>query len=171
MKLHALFFDSALQDAILEDLKRDIETYKHTPPGLMGCRVKPMPPGHPPSSINGFFAGSEPTPDVAARKLCDTCDLSCVETGPHWGRIWLMLILLMVSPRLTQSILSEPGNLGALQQTYIHGKSTGFRVEPFRQRMHTMMCGDTGDGNAMTPFEIVVRELYQLRQTVTAPLA
>lgn len=167
MQLHALFFNAALQDAILNDLKRDLDFFKTIPPGLMGALQKPMASRQPPTSINGYFAGSEPDAPETARKLCDTCDLTCVEEGPQWTRIWLMLILLMVSPRLTQSILKEPGEIGQRQQQYINGKTTGFRLEPFRQRMYTMMFGDVDDANAMTPFEIVVRELYELRQTVT----
>ena len=168
MRLHALFFDKALQDLIFADLKRDMETFKNIPPGLMGCTFQSIPPGQPTTSISGFFPGSEPVGCESARKLCDFCSLDVVEDGPHWARIWLMLILVLVSPRLTQSVLDEPGALGASQRAYLGGKTNGFRLAPFHERMHTMMCGDMHDANAMTPFEIVVRELYNLRHVMRA---
>ena len=168
MQIHALFFDKVLQDIIFADLERDIETFKDASPGLMGLHFKESPPGPPATSINGFFPGSEPSANNAARKLCDSCNLDGVKDGPQWARIWLMLILVLVSPRLTQSVLSEPGPLGVSQRAYINGKTTGFRLPPFHERMHTMMCGDMEEANAMTPFEIVVRELYQLRHVMRA---
>lgn len=145
-----------------------METFKDAPPGLMGYKFKENPPGQPTTSINGFFPGSEPSGHDSARKLCDFCNLDVVKDGPQWARIWLMLILVLVSPRLTQSVLNEPGSLGVSQRAYLNGKTTGFRLAPFHERMHTMMCGDMHDANAMTPFEIVVRELYHLRHVMLA---
>jgi len=166
MQLRALFFCRRLQDAVLKDLEVDIQRFKDVRPGLMGKNFeRPVAP-QPPISINGFFPGSEPNDADCPRKLCDAIMLDCVKDGPHWARIWIMLVLLFVSPRLASSVMSEPGALGARQRVWINGKTTGFRLDPFMTRMHLMMCGDANDMNAMTPIEIVVREIDNFRSVV-----
>ena len=168
MQLRDLFFCHRLQDAVFKDLEVDIQRLKRTQPGLMG-KNKQKPVAHqPPISINGFFPGSEPNDADCPRKLCDACMLDCLTDGPQWARIWIILVLIFVSPRLAASVMSEPGALGARQRVWINGKTTGFRLDPFLTRMHLMMCGDANDANAMTPIEIVVRELYNFRSIVEA---
>lgn len=163
MRLDDLFFNSNLQEIIIGDLERDVARLKDVPPGLMGTNSTPLEMKQTPTTINGFFAGSEPEGDGVPRSLCNDCNFDCLKDGPEWGRIWIMLILILVSPRLAASVMNEPGDIGKEQRVWLEGKRSGFLLQPFSRRMTQMMCGDAISANAMTPIEIVTRELYNLR--------
>jgi len=164
MRLVDLFYNRDFQNRILSDLESDLERFKNVPPGLIGTPSVSPSVAQIPTTINGFFPGSQLGTSNGARELCDSLDLSGARDGPDWARIWLMLILIMVSPRIATSITSEPGAVGAAQQLWINGKTSGFRLAPFCERMHQMICGAGRGANAVTPLEIVTRELHSFYQ-------
>ena len=169
MRLTDLFHSRELQDCIIADLESDLARFKSVPPGLIGSPPVPSSSFHVPTTINGFFPGSQLGMDTGVRELCDNLDLSGAKSGPDWARMWLMLLLIMISPRISKSICSEPGAVGAAQRLWINGKTTGFRLDPFCERMHQMMCGAGQGANAVTPLEIVARELHALHQLLPPP--
>ena len=164
MQLRQLFFDRKFQDRVFLDLEHDLNAFKNVPPGLIGtpARSQGAPVTH--STINGFFPGSELNPMPNIRCLCDNLDLDAIKSGPDWARVWCMLLLLMISPRMVSGILNNPTADNPTHQLYINGKTHGFKLDPFHERMFCMMCGNSNGHNAMTPFEIVCRELTTLNQ-------
>ena len=169
MRLSDLFFNRKLQHLIITDLEHDLGRFKSVAPGLIGTPATPSDTPIVHTTINGFFPGSQLEPIPEARCLCDNLDLDAVKSGPDWARVWCMLLLLLVSPRMIKSIVEEPGQEGVIQRLWVHGKPHGFRLEPFHDRMFRMMCGTSDGHNAMTPFEIVCRELTSFDR-LNAPL-
>ena len=164
MLLEKLFFDRNLQAQIIADLEHDLALFKNVPPGLIGSQRVPKSSAILHTTINGFFPGSQLEPISEVRCLCDNLDLDAVKNGPDWARVWCMLLLLLVSPRIIKSIVEEPSEAGKAQRFWVNGKMHGFRLDPFHERMFRMMCGAGNGHNAMTPFEIVCRELASFNQ-------
>ena len=162
MDLDQLFFDESLQRHIISDASRDVAALLSTKDALIGCfstEESPLlgkAPLRPAFMIDfcNLFRGGTPGP-------APTLDFDPVLNGPPWGRLWIILTLIAISPSLFEAIRA---NKNSAQHAWLMGSSAPFTIPGFRERYFKSLCGSFNGGkietNCKTPIEIISSELF-----------
>ena len=163
MNIHALLHDDTLQRQIIHDAARDFSVLFSSRDTLIG-------------EFSPDNAPCDMTKPVRPAFIVDFCNEAPIEpctlqkpnfdpvlNGPAWGRIWIVLTLLAISPALFEAVRNN--GIGS-QQRWLLGSSESIIVPDFRQRYFQAMCGTFDGGvvtrNAKTPLEFVTSELFLL---------
>jgi len=161
MDLGRLFFDDALQRHIIADVSRDVTTLSTTREALIGTFPEADTPrvGHGP--LRPAFLVDFCKPQLHHTDPPQTLDFDSVLNGAPWGRLWVILTLIAVSPSLYEAIRATK-NDG--HRAWLMGSSAPLTIPGFRERYFKALCGSFKDGkiesNCKTPLEIVTSELF-----------
>lgn len=161
MDLDRLFFDEALQRHVISDVSRDVTAISSTTDALIGSYSANESPGvgHGPLRPVFMVDFCRPlSPDSGATHLLD---FESVLGGASWGRLWIILTLIAISPSLFEAVRATDKSG---QHAWLMGSSAPLKIPGFRERYFKALCGSFKEGkiesNCKTPLEIVTSELY-----------